>query len=357
MFGKLLAYLFSFFAVIATVPLIVVIAIFLFKLDLRSFMNSHPLATSIIVSVYAFIWVIAYFGLQDYFIVWKPEPNIAPIGKSELLDKLERSFKRPFDGKALFDIFCSEDDRIAITWSSSVSYFQIISGGEIKKKRVVVLSFDEKKHEAFFLIKEKDSRWSLSTNRFDFSMNYSAGIFAEISTVAVPSVTIAKDGTFSIDVKKLTYDYRELWLPIENLLLTGGWTIRGGMLPKLSHRLALALPFALLIFFLFFYFPTKDSVFSALPTKAKTSQNETKVIDRETYKKNEADQIAISGKLRTASSIESSLDGFMKVPKKFFGDYKYEFIAYAKVYMEKKDKNPEFVIRIKEFAKENDIDL
>ena len=356
MFGKLLAFFFSFLAVIAVVPLIVLSAVFFIKFDLRSFMNLHPFGAAIIAAGYAFIWVISFFSLQDFFIVWKPDPKVASISKMELIEKLERSFKRTFDGKALFDVFRSDDDRVAITWSSSINYFQIVSGGQIGKKRVVVLTFDEKKHEAYFLMKEKDWRWSLSTNRFDFSMSFTSGIFAEISTDIAPSVTIDKDGSFSIDVKKLSYDYRELWLPIENTLLAGGWTIRGGMLPKLSHRLALALPLALLIF-LIFYLPARNSVSSTTPTKAITPQYETKAIDRETYNKNEADQIAVSGKLMSASNIEPILDGFMKLPKKYFGDYKSAFIAYSKVYMEKPDNNPGFVDRINKFAKENEIDL
>ena len=356
MFGKLLAFFFSFFAVIAAVPCMVLIAVFLFKFDLRSLMSLHPLGAAIIAAGYAFMWVISFFALQDYFIVWKPDPKIAPIGKTQLIDKLENSFKKTFDGKTLFDIFRSDDDRVAITWSSSINYFQIVSGGQIWKKRVVVLTFDEKKHEAYFLMKEKDWRWSLSTNSFDFSMNFSSGIFAEISTDIAPSITIDKDGGFSIDLQKLSYDYRELWLPIENTLLAGGWTIRGGMLPQLSHRLALAFPFALLIF-LIFYIAARDGVSSPPPTKASAPQYETKAVDRETYDKNEADQIAVSGELMSASNIETILDGFMKLPNKYFGDYKSAFIAYSKVYMEKPDNNPGFVDRINKFAKENEIDL
>lgn len=356
MFGKILAFLFSFFAVIAAVPLIALIAVFLFKFDLRLFMDQHPLGTAIVAAGYAFIWVISFFALQDYFIVWKPDPQVAPIGKTQLLEKLERSFKRDFDGKALFDVFRSDDDRIAITWSSSINYFQIVSGGQIGKKRVVVLTLDEKKHEAYFLMKEKDWRWSLSRNRFDFSMSFSTGIFAEISTDIVPSVTIDRDGGFSIDVKKLSYDYKELWRPIENTLLAGGWTIRGGMLPRLSYRLALAIPLALLIFFIF-YIVAGNSVSSTPSAKANAPRYEAGAVDRETYDKNEAEQIAVSGRLMTASNIEPILDGLMKLPKKYFGDYKSSFTAYSKVYMEKKDKNPEFADRINKFAQENDIEL
>lgn len=187
MFGKLLAFFFSFFGVILVIPLIVAIAVLVFKFDLRSFMTLHPLGAAITAAGYAFIWVIAFFALQDFFIVWKPDARIAPVGKKELIDKLERSFKRDFDGKPL--------------------------------------------------MKEKDWRWSLSAKRFDFSMNYSAGIFAEISTDVAPSLTFDKNGGFSIDLKKLSYDYRDLWVPIEKTLLSSGWTIRGGMLPGWGYRL------------------------------------------------------------------------------------------------------------------------
>jgi hypothetical protein len=356
MFGKLLAFIFSFFAVIAVVPLTVLIAVFLFKFDLRSFMDLHPLGSAITAAGYAFIWVMAFFILQDYFIAWKPDAKVSSIGKTELIDKLEHSFKRSFDGKELFDVYRSDDDRVAITWSSSINYFQISSGGQIGKKRVVVLTFDEKKHEAYFLMKEKDWRWSLSTKSFDFSMNYSSGIFAEISTDIAPSLTMAKDGSFSIDVKKLSYDYRDLWLPIENTILASGWTIRGGILPRLSHRLALAIPLALLIFYIF-YIVAKNSLPSTTQSIAISNQYETKTVDRETYNKNEADQIAVSGKLMSASHIEPILDGLMKLPQKYFGDYRSAFIAYSRVYLDKKDKNPELVDRINKFAKENNIDL
>lgn len=355
MFGKLLAFIFSFFAVIAVVPLIVLIAVFLFKFDLRSFMQLHPLASAIMGAAYAFIWIASFFSLQDYFLVWKPDPAVHAIGKKDLVDRLERSFKRPFDGQTLFDVFRSDDDRVAITWSSSINYFQIISGGQKGKKRVVVLTLDEKKHEAYFLMKEKDWAWSLSAGRFDFSMNFSSGIFAEISTEVMPSLTIEKDGSFSIDVKKLSYDYRELWLPIESTLLAGGWTIRGGMLPKLSYRLALAVPFALLIF-LIFYLPARNGPVLPSSSTARESARVTGAVDRETYKKNEVDQIAVSGKLMSAGNVETILDGFMKMPQQYFGDYQHAFVAYARVYREKQDINPEFVVRLDAFAKGHGID-
>jgi hypothetical protein len=273
-----------------------------------------------------------------------------------LIDRLERSLKRTFDGKTLFDVFHSDDDRVAITWSSSINYFQVVSGGQMGKKRVIVLSLDEKKHEAYFLMKEKDWRWSLSTNRFDFSMHFASGIFAEISKEYVPSVTIDRDGGFSVDVKKLSYDSRELWLPIENALLAGGWIIRGGILPKWSHRLTLALPFALLIFMVFCYIPTGGGS-STSPPKARTSPYETRPTDRDTYRKNEAAQIASAGKLMSARAVETTLDGLMRMPEQYFGDYEYAFVAYAKVYLEKQDRDPAFVARVNAFAKERGIDI
>ncbi|MRR17480.1 MAG: hypothetical protein EG826_13590 [Deltaproteobacteria bacterium] len=355
MFGKLLAFFFSFFGVILAIPLIVAIAVLAFKFDLRSFMTLHPLGSAVIAAGYAFIWVVAFFGLQDYFLVWKPAAHIAPIGKKELIDKLERSFKRDFDGKPLFDVFRSDDDRLAITWSQAISYFQVTAGGRIGKKRVVVLSFDEPGHEAFFLMKEKDWRWSLSAARFDFSLNYSAGIFAEISADVAPSVTFDKDGGFSIDLKKLSYDYRDLWVPIEKTLLSAGWTIRGGMLPGWGRRLAIAVPFAALVFVLFFLLLRSAP---ALPahTPAKAPAKETAAADRDSYKRIEVEQIIASGKLKSAYQIEVSLAGLMKVPKDYFGDYEHAFIAYARVYQGKADKNPEFVARLDAFAKDYGVD-
>jgi hypothetical protein len=355
MFGKLITFFFSYFAVLAVIPLIVAIAVLIFKFDLRSFMDLHRLAMAIMMAGYAFFWVFAFFALQDYLLVWKPKPNIVPLGKQELVNKLERSFQRPFDGKVLFDVFRSDDDRVAITWSSSINVFQILSGGQKGKKRVMVLTLDENKHEAYLLMKEKDWAWSLSTKRFDFSMNFSSGIFAEISTDIAPSLTFDKDGGFSIDLKKLSYDYNELWLPIENTLLTGGWTIRSGMLPKLGYRLALALPFALLMFALFHFPDWKDPAPPSSLTGKESSQ-EAREVDRETYKKNEVEQSIVAGRLKSAKQLENSLDGLMKVPRTYFDDYKHVFVAQDKVYREKKDRSPEFVARLDAFVKEYGID-
>lgn len=355
MFGKLLAFFFSFFGVILAVPLIVAIAVLAFKFDLRSFMTLHPLGSAVIAAGYAFVWVVAFFGLQDYFMVWKPDAHIAPVGKKELIDKLERSFKRDFDGKPLFDVFRSDDDRLAVTWSQSVGYFQGTAGGRMGKKRVVVLSFDEPGHEAFFLMKEKDWRWSLSAKRFDFSMSYSAGIFAEISTDVAPSVTFDKDGGFSIDLKKLSYDYRDLWGPIEKTLLSSGWTIRGGMLPGWGRRLAIAVPFAAFMFVLFFLLlRSAPAVPAASPERA--SARQTAEADRDSYRRIEVEQIIASGKLKSAQQIETALEGLMKVPRNYFGDYEHAFAAYARVYREKADKNPEFVARLDAFARDHGFD-
>ncbi|MEE9912738.1 MAG: hypothetical protein K4571_13575 [Deltaproteobacteria bacterium] len=355
MAGRLLAFFFSFFAVILIIPLVVAIMVLVFKFDLRSFVSLHPLGAAVIIAGYAFIWVMAFFALQDYFIVWKPDPTVVPLGKKELIDRLESSFKKPFDGKTLFDVFRSDDNRLAITWSSSIGTFQVTAGGRMGKKRVVVLTFDEEKRQAYFLMKEKDWRWSLSTGRFDFSMNYSAGIFAEISTVAAPSVTVDKDGHFPIDLKKLSYDYRDLWTPIEKTLLSAGWTIRGGMLPGWIYRLALAVPFALLMFALVYPLLKYSPAMPAASQTAETAR-QAQTVDRETYKKNEVEQIITSGKLKSAGQIEISLDGLMKVPKTYFADYESSFIAYARVYQEKADKKPEFIRRLDAFAREYGID-
>lgn len=355
MFGKLLAFVFSFFAAIAIIPLVVTAAVLLFKFDLRSFINLHPLGTAVAMAGYAFYWIFAFFALQDFFLVWKPDPRVVPIGKKELINKLENSFKRPFDGNSLYDVFVADDGRVAITWTASINYLQIVSGGHTEKKRIVILTLDEKNHEAYLLMKEKDLKWSLSATQFDFSMNFSSGIFAEISTEAAPSLTLNRDGSFSIDVKKLTYDYRELWLPIENALLTSGWIIRSGMLPKLSYRLALALPFTILMFTLI-YFLLRSAPGNTSASAVEEPVQEAKQVDMEAYGKNDAGHIIKAGRLRSSKDIETTLKGLMKIPGRYFSDYKNAFAAYSKVYREKPDANPEFIARLDEFEKEKGIE-
>lgn len=357
MFGKLLAFVFSFFAVILAVPLMVAVAVFLFKFDLRSFMNLHPLGTALLAAGYAFLWIFSFFALQDYFLVWKPNPQASVIGKKELIEKMENAFKRTFDGKSLYDVFRSDDDRMAITWSSSINYFQVVAGGRMGKKRVVVLSFDEKTHEAYFLMKDRDWKWSLSAGRFDFSMNYSAGIFAEISTDVVPSLTFDRDGGFAVEVKKLSYNTNELWLPIQKTLLASGWTIRGGMIPGWSYRLVLAVPFALVIFLIFYFFPASSASITSA-TGAKPSPSLVTGGDRETYKKSEAEAIAKAGRLRSARELEPTLNGFMtNIPQQYFGDYEHAFVAYARAYLEKDDQDPAFAARLNAFAKERGLKI
>jgi hypothetical protein len=58
------------------------------------------------------------------------------------------------------------------------------------------------------------------------------------------------------------------------------------------------------------------------------------------YWKNEAAQIAVSGKRMSAGQIETTLDGLMKVPARYFKDYEYAFIAYARIYGRKRTRAP-----------------
>ncbi|MEN6623804.1 MAG: hypothetical protein ABFD50_19925, partial [Smithella sp.] len=61
-------------------------------------------------------------------------------------------------------------------------------------------------------------------------------------------------------------------------------------------------------------------------------------------------------RLRSAKDIEMTLEGLMKIPTHYFGDYKNAFAAYSKVYREKQDANPEFIARLDAFAKQNRIE-
>jgi hypothetical protein len=81
MFGKLLAFVFSFFAAIAFIPLIVTAAVLLFKLDLKSFMVLHPLDTAMTMAGYVFYGIFAFFALQDFFSSGNPIPKSLPSAK------------------------------------------------------------------------------------------------------------------------------------------------------------------------------------------------------------------------------------------------------------------------------------
>lgn len=125
------------------------------------------------------------------------------------------------------------------------------------------------------------------------------------------------------------------------------------MLPILSYRLVIAVPFALLIFALFYFPAWKDPALPSSSTAIELIQ-EVKEVDREAYKKNEVEQSIAADRLKSAKELETSLDGLMNVPIKYFGDYKHVFVAQARVYREKKDRNPEFVARLDAFARKGD---
>ena len=205
------------------------------------------MAIAIIFGSYGMFVALMFFQLQDIFIVFKPDPGTKPLKKSELIHLIEYGFTTPFQGRNLFDVV-QTDEKVIITWASSIDYFQITNIGGSGKKRVVILSFDEEKHKVFFLMKDKDWKWNAAVKSLDFSMNFSMGIFSENTTEFHPSIDFSLDQGIKADIKKLSYNSNELWHPIQKAVLFSGWSLHGGMIPRTAYRILLSLPVALLFF-------------------------------------------------------------------------------------------------------------
>ena len=257
-------------------PVLAVLAILVFKVDFDSLLVQHAMVINILFALYGVFIVLMYFWLQDVIMVFRPAAGIRSVSKSELVNRLEKAFNTPVQGQRLFD-FMADKDRVVITWAASINYFQISSAGGRGMKRVIVLTLDENKHDAFFIMKDKDWGWDVSTNFFDFSLNYSAGIFAEYRAEVHPSIVFSEKGGLDVDIKKLTYNSNDLWIPIETAMLSSGWTLRGGMVPKLFHRVLFSIPVALLFFGMAFFI----THLAGLPQPPKGSDIKTPVVAKE----------------------------------------------------------------------------
>lgn len=244
---KILLFILSFIGVMVSGPAVLLIAIFVFGVNANAIAVTHPTATSLVIAVYGALAVYLFFKLQDVFIVFRPAKEINPLPKSGVLEKLERAFCSS-GGKKLFD-FVHEGDRAAVTWASSINYVQLSSTGGIGKKRVVALRLDASKHTAFFVMKNKDWDWDLSANAASASLYYAVGISTEFTADWVPSIAIGDDGSIKVDIKKLTYNSNDLWLPIQSCFLSSGWTLQSDMALKPWQRFVSALSMAALLYF------------------------------------------------------------------------------------------------------------
>ena len=247
MVAKLFKFMLAFIVMMASVPALVLLAVLVVHADVDRVIAVHPAACRVSFALYGAFVAFMFFRLQDRFIVFRPAAGTAPAAQSELLRRLERAFAAPVEGKRIFD-FAKERNRVAITWSSAIDYVQPASAGGRGMKRVVVLTLEEKRHDVFFLMKDKDWGWDLSRKGFDVSLNYASGIFAEAEAEYHPSIVLTEEGGVRVDLKKLSYSSNDLWMPIQTAVLAAGWTLRGGMVPHLFARLLFAAPLALLFY-------------------------------------------------------------------------------------------------------------
>ncbi len=229
-------------------PAVLLVANFVFSVNANAIGVTHPTATSLVIAIYGALAVYLFFKLQDVFIVFRPAKEIKPLPKSGVIEKMERAFGSKVGGKKLFD-FVHEGDRAAVTWASSINYVQLSAAGGIGKKRVVALRLDASKHTALFVMKNKDWSWDLSANAASASLYYAVGISTEFTTDWVPSIAVEDDGHIKVDMKKLTYNSNDLWLPIQSCFLSSGWTLQSGMALKPWQRLVSSLSMAALLYF------------------------------------------------------------------------------------------------------------
>jgi hypothetical protein len=204
-------------------------------------------------------------------------------------------------------------------------------------------------------MKDKDWQWNLSKNFFEASLNYSTGIFAEFSTEYRPSIGFSENGGLRVDMKKLTYDSNELWLPIQTAVLSSGWTARGGMFPIFYHRLLLAIPLSLIVFFMLYPLMRNSSPPKGVPGKTAAPSK----TDGQNYQADVAAQIGKAIPNVTTEYIQSQLEEIMKNQKNF-GHRVNPYIAtvftvYGNSYLSRKDRKDDFELKIRAFAKENDI--
>jgi hypothetical protein len=254
MVAKLFKFMLAFIGVMASGPALAVLAILAFGVDVDGAIRAYPVAIRIGFGLYGGFVAYMFFRLQDVFIVFRPQAVSSPLSKDELVVRLEKAFGGTAEGKKLFAV-ARDGDRLAITWSASIDFVQLASAGGKGMKRVVVLTFDEKRRDVFFLMKDKDWGWDLSGKGVGLSLRYATGIFAEIETEYRPSIAIAEGTGLTVDLKKLSYNSNDLWMPIQTAVLAAGWTLRGGMVPGLFSRILFSAPMAML-FYLMAWFVT-----------------------------------------------------------------------------------------------------
>ncbi|HEY3278218.1 MAG TPA: hypothetical protein VGJ94_16505 [Syntrophorhabdaceae bacterium] len=370
MVGKLFLFMISFVGVMAAGPALAVAAIFLMKVDFDGLVAQHGTLLSVVFALYMSFVVFMFFSLQDRFIVFRPEPGKTPRPKAEVVALLEKAFTTPVEGGKLFD-FMAQGDRVVITWSSSLDYFQLTNVGGRGMKRVIVLTLDEADRDAFFIMKDKDWRWNVSKNFFSFSLNYSTGIFSEYESETYPSISFSENGGLRVDLKKLKYSSNELWIPIQTALLSSGWTLRGGMMPKFYQRVLLALPLGIVCFAFGFLVtgmgkPSLKAVAINPPVSRESGATTRAATDSKRAEPSRTQAAAplpegVSSLEKmvshmTTENIQVVLQGVMMTPPDYLNEEtRKSFVAYGNGYLAKPDRKEDFSSKIRTFAAKNKI--
>lgn len=184
---------------------------------------------SIILGLFGMYWVFMFFYLQSVFLHTKPKENIPVQTQSVLIEQLQKiSDLKDESGKPLFSTSYA-NNTFVITWSGNVTYNQAVQIGQISKKRVFVLTFDENKHTAFLIQKDKDTSWSADATGLGFSYSFQSGIYAESYKEYIPSIII-QDNNITLDVKKLSYNSSQIFFPVRDIILNNGWSIESGLI-------------------------------------------------------------------------------------------------------------------------------
>jgi len=354
MVGKLFLFMVSFIGIMASGPALGVIAALIFRSDIDRLMKLYPMTLTVLFALYGVFVSLMFFYLQDRIFVFTPAGGVRPLPKGDVVAMLEKSFSAPVEGNKLFE-FMARDDRVVITWSSHVNYFQVTSGGGRGMKRVIVLTLDEKNHDAYFIMKDKDWRWSAARDFFSISLNYSTGIFAEYETEMYPSITLSGDGGLKIDMKRLTYSSNELWVPVRTALLSSGWTLRGGMMPRFIYRALFSMVPGLLFFGMAF-----SCVSLAGSSTPKTVMEKPAApVQRQAgiSRAEEVAQVKRTIPHLSTENLQIILDGHMRTPRDYFNaELREIFAVYANGYFAKPDRNEEFSSRVRDFARKNRIE-
>ncbi len=349
MTGQLIKFVLSFMGTMAGVAAVLAALIIFSGPHFEEIFIEHGTLVSVIFALTGMFITLMFFKLQDIFIVFRPEPGTAPLSGDEIMERIEKAFSAPVNGEKLFDV-ARTGGKLIITWSADIDYFQITNAGASGMKRVIVLSFDESSHRVFFIMKDKDWKWNISAGAGSFSLNYSEGIYSEYRFEAYPSIEFSEGG-LKVDMKKLTYNSNDLWMPIHKAVTSGGWSLHGGMIPKLSHRIIFALPIALLFFGIGFFF-TFIIQSSEVKTPAETPARIEKSANHDITR-----QVEIARKGMNTEALESQLRDIMKMRKHYDSpELRKTFTVYANGYLKRKDRKDDFALQIRTYARENGLE-